>query len=85
MKTYSLVAIVLLLPMGVALAETSAEQQACENDAFRLCSNAIPDRHSVFVCLKNNKNELSDSCRQVMSRYSQDGHTQSSAHRKRQD
>ena len=58
-----------LLP-SAAFAESGTEQHACMSDAFRLCSDAIPDRHGVFLCLMNNKVRLTDSCRQVMERHS---------------
>jgi hypothetical protein len=66
----AIVVLMLCLPAAAALAETFAEQQACENDAFRVCGAAIPDRHRVFVCLMQNKSALSDACRNVMARYS---------------
>jgi hypothetical protein len=59
---------VTLLP-GVALAETSAERNACMGDAFRVCWSEIPDRHGVFLCLMKHKDELSDDCRTVMNHY----------------
>jgi hypothetical protein len=60
----------LALAPTVALAETQEEQQACMNDAFNICSHAIPDRERVFVCFQANMSRLSAPCRAVMVRYS---------------
>jgi hypothetical protein len=71
MKMAMIVAVALsaiILP-AAAIAETPAERHACEWDAFRVCWSAIPDRHSVFLCLMNNKDKLSDACRTVMEHY----------------
>ena len=35
---------------GVAAAETPEQRQACTDDAFQFCSDAIPDRERVFAC-----------------------------------
>jgi hypothetical protein len=58
----------LLLPTA-QLAETPAERHACESDAFRVCWSKIPDRHNVFLCLMNNRDQLSEACRTVMNHY----------------
>jgi hypothetical protein len=42
---------------------TPEEQQACSNDAFRLCSAEIPDVDRVTVCMVRNKSQLSPGCR----------------------
>jgi hypothetical protein len=42
---------------------TPEEQQACSNDAFRLCSAEIPDVDRVTVCMVRNKSQLSPACR----------------------
>ena len=44
-------------------AYTAEEQQACSNDAFRLCSAEIPDVDRVTVCMIRNKSQLSPQCR----------------------
>jgi hypothetical protein len=44
-------------------AYTPEEQQACSNDAFRLCSAEIPDVDRVTVCMVRNKAQLSPGCR----------------------
>lgn len=55
-------------PIG-AMAETAEEQQACMNDAFSVCGDAIPDRNRVEACLYANKNRISSACRAVLARY----------------
>ncbi len=57
-----------LLTVGAA-AQTAEEQQACMDDAFRLCSAFIPDRARVTACMVQNKSRLGAACREVMARY----------------
>ena len=47
----------------VGRAYTPEEQQACSDDAFRLCSADIPDVDRVTVCMVRNKAQLSPGCR----------------------
>lgn len=44
-------------------AYTPEQQQACSDDAFRLCSAEIPDVDRVTVCMARNKSQLSPGCR----------------------
>ena len=44
-------------------AYTPEEQQACSDDAFRLCGPEIPDVDRVTVCMIRNKSQLSPRCR----------------------
>jgi hypothetical protein len=44
-------------------AYTPEQQQACTNDAFRLCSAEIPDVDRVTACMVRNKSQLSPPCR----------------------
>ena len=53
----------LALPPTASLAYTAEEQQACSNDAFRLCGPEIPDVDRVTVCMIRHKAELSPGCR----------------------
>ena len=41
-------------------------EQACKNDAFRLCNDYIPDRAKVGACLRHNARALSPDCRTVV-------------------
>jgi hypothetical protein len=44
-------------------AYTPEQQQACSDDAFRLCGADIPDVDRVTVCMIRNKSQLSPGCR----------------------
>jgi hypothetical protein len=44
---------------------TPEQQAACAPDAFRLCSNYIPDPGGVASCLRQRRAELSGACRSV--------------------
>jgi len=44
-------------------AYTPEQQQACSDDAFRLCGADIPDVDRVTVCMVRNKSQLSPGCR----------------------
>ncbi len=49
---------------AVAVAQGTQEQQmACQNDAFRLCSQYIPDVTNVRACMVKNIRSLSPACR----------------------
>jgi hypothetical protein len=52
-----------------AYAETPQERQACQDDAFRLCQAAIPDRERVFACLAKNQRALNPICRKAMAQF----------------
>lgn len=41
---------------------TAEQQAACAPDAFRLCSNYIPDPTDVASCLRERRSELSGAC-----------------------
>ena len=59
-----LLATVLLFAMpGAGRAYTPEQEQACTNDAFRLCSAEIPDVDRVTACMARNKSQLSPGCR----------------------
>ncbi|WP_300182248.1 hypothetical protein [Bradyrhizobium sp.] len=47
----------------VAQAYTPEEQQACSNDAMRLCGPEIPDVDRITACMIARKQELSPGCR----------------------
>ena len=54
-----------------AFAQSNEEQQACMNDAFRVCSATIPDRNRTIACMVQNKPQLSAACQMVMDKYAQ--------------
>jgi hypothetical protein len=39
------------------------ETQACMNDAFRLCSDYIPNENQVASCMSAKRSELTPGCR----------------------
>jgi hypothetical protein len=43
-------------------AYTPEQQQACSDDAFRLCSAEIPDVDRVTACMIRNRSQLSPRC-----------------------
>jgi hypothetical protein len=57
----------MLAGMAGAAAETPEQRQACTNDAFQLCSDAMPDRERVFACLAAKRTLLSPLCREGMA------------------
>ena len=52
-----------------AVAQSNEDQQACMNDAFRVCSATIPDRARTTACMVQNKSKLSPACQMVMDKY----------------
>jgi hypothetical protein len=59
--------------LGLTLTPAAAQQgtinpeQACKDDAFRLCGNFIPDRNKVGACLRSHARALSRDCRTVVT------------------
>jgi hypothetical protein len=49
-----------------AVAENEEGRQACTNDAFQFCGDAMPDRERVFRCLEARKHQISAACRANM-------------------
>ncbi|MGD1213009.1 MAG: hypothetical protein ABR973_16885 [Candidatus Acidiferrales bacterium] len=62
-----LVVVIALNGTAVALAQTQDGRQACMNDAFQFCQDAIPDRERVFQCLVSHKDLISAACHEVMA------------------
>ena len=67
------VAFVLALTLGsigVSVAQAQSQQQeqeACMDDAFKFCGQAIPDRERVFYCLVQNKAAISPRCHAMLA------------------
>ena len=58
MKSGIVLAVVMVLSgIAIARAETEEGRQACTNDAFQFCADAIPDRERVFRCLEARKQQ----------------------------
>ena len=69
MNRFVVAAALSLLSAGAAIAQSSEDQQACMNDAFRVCSATIPDRNKTIACMVQNKAKLSSACQVVMDKY----------------
>lgn len=63
----------LFLPIPTIAQEqgTADERQACEPDVNRLCSQFIPDRDKIILCLNQKVRELNPPCRGVILFYAQ--------------
>jgi hypothetical protein len=63
----------LFIPIAAIAQEqgTADERQACEPDVNRLCSQFIPDRDKIILCLNQKVRELKPSCRGVILFYAQ--------------
>jgi len=69
MTKLSLLALALVFFAAPANAQpTPAQRQACEQDAFRLCQEAIPDERRVRQCLVRNMRRLNPTCRAAFHR-----------------
>ena len=62
-----LVVFIALNGTTVAVAQTQDGRQACMDDAFQFCQDAIPDRERVFQCLVSHKDLISAACHAVMA------------------
>jgi hypothetical protein len=51
-----------------AMAQSSEDQAACQDDAFRICGQTIPDRERTFQCMIANRTILSAACQAVIAR-----------------
>jgi len=59
-----LLGLALAAPATPAAAQgTPAQRAACEQDAYRLCSQYIPDERRTGNCLRRNRINLSPACR----------------------
>jgi len=45
------------------------EQQACQDDVYALCGQAIPDQDRIASCLRKQWSKVSPRCRSVMASY----------------
>jgi hypothetical protein len=55
-------------PADAQSTSTPAERAACQTEAFRLCTHAIPDRDRVRACLRQNMPRLNSLCRGALQR-----------------
>jgi hypothetical protein len=49
-------------------AYTQEEQAACQDDAFRVCGEFVPDEQRVKACMLRNISKLSPRCRRMFQR-----------------
>jgi len=68
-RTTLALAVALTAISTAAVAQSAEDQQACMNDAFRVCSATIPDRTRTIACMVQHKAELSQACQMVMAKY----------------
>ena len=59
---------VLMLSNAAHAEVTPAERAACQQDAFKVCTHAIPDRDRVRSCLRQNMRRISSLCRGALQR-----------------
>jgi hypothetical protein len=82
-KSVGLIAAFLLGAVTISSAETPEQRQACTDDAFRVCNDAIPDRDRVFRCLLQNSSAISPLCRTALAPYLQNSQPTAQATPKR--
>ena len=46
-----------------------AAQQACGNDVFAVCQEAVPDHTRIAACLRQHFRQVSRPCQQFMASY----------------
>jgi len=63
MRLFAIAAILASLMAPAAWAAGTAEQRAaCQDDAFRFCSDDVPDPVAIEACLKRNVRSISPAC-----------------------
>jgi len=68
-SAYFLIAASLSIP-SAALGQSdlrAQQEQACQDDAYRLCPDEIPDEARVANCLARQKARLSPACRAMFA------------------
>ena len=68
LKSVSLGIALVLAASAAAKAQSSEDEAACKDDAFRVCGQTIPDRERTFQCMIANRDVLSAACRAVIAR-----------------
>lgn len=64
-----LAALMLVFGSGQAIAQSQADQEACEGDVYDLCAEQIPDEDEIVACLRKHWSKVSKECRHVMISY----------------
>jgi hypothetical protein len=66
--TGCLLGLALMVAVTPAVAQGTQEQRAaCEQDAYRFCSQYIPDENRTASCLRRYRVSLSPACRRLIS------------------
>ena len=68
-KSVALFSMFTLSMVTASIAETPEQRQACTDDAFRVCNDAIPDQNRVFNCLVQKQAQISPLCRSALAAY----------------
>ncbi len=69
----------LLLQANAYAQDQAAGQQACGNDVFALCQQAIPDQGRIAACLRANFRRVSPACRTFMANYGRAARTRTAS------
>lgn len=64
-----LAALILAFVSSQAVAQSQADQEACEGDVYDLCADNIPDQDEIVACLRKHWKKVSKECRHVMISY----------------
>jgi len=56
------------LSSSASFAFSAEAQQMCTGDAFRLCSDEIPNIPKITACMIRHRSSLSSGCRAVLDR-----------------
>ncbi len=72
MKLRVIFAVPILIGMGAVPALSDEgysyeEQEACTSDAFRLCSDLIPDIPRITACMQSKRDQLSPRCAKMFA------------------
>jgi hypothetical protein len=70
------------LPGGTTAAQAQDAEFACRQDAFRLCSQFIPNEARVRQCMRRNARRLSPVCRAAFLHKAKPTRRTSRAHRR---
>ena len=62
------VALLTVLPTASHAFTEDDQRRLCTGDVFRLCSSEIPDRERIIACMRRQRASLSDGCRSVFGR-----------------
>ena len=67
--TIVIAALCIALSPFAATAGTEEDQAACMNDAVTVCSQFIPNRERVAICLLSNRDRISAACRTALKHF----------------